>query len=207
VGDTGVGVDPEALPHLFEPFFTTKERGKGTGLGLSTSYGIIKQNGGDVQVQSAPGKGTTFTIYLPVGGDRAVWRESRVENVVLSGSETVLLVEDDTSVRVVLETMMRRRGYDVLSCGSPQDALEICRQHNTPIDLLVTDMIMPVMSGPQLVEKVRELRPGIRVLYVSGYAETTSAGGFETPMDYLQKPFAPEVLAAKVREVLSRPAK
>jgi two-component system cell cycle sensor histidine kinase/response regulator CckA len=207
VGDTGVGVDPEVLPHVFEPFFTTKERGKGTGLGLSTSYGIIKQNGGDVQVQSAPGKGTTFTIYLPVGGDRAVWRESRVENTVLTGSETVLLVEDDTSVRVVLETMMRRRGYDVLSCGSPEDALEICKQRDTPIDLLVTDMIMPVMSGQQLVERVRALRPGMKVLYVSGYAGTTHEGVFDTAIDYLQKPFAPEVLAAKVREVLSRPAK
>src|SRR5205085_7248867 len=111
---------------------------------------------------------------------------------------------DDTSVRVVLETMMRRRGYQVLSCGSPEDALEICKRHDTPIHLLVTDMIMPVMNGRELVEKVRALRPRIRVLYVSGYAETEPGQTFDS-LDYLQKPFAPEVLAAKVREVLSRP--
>jgi two-component system cell cycle sensor histidine kinase/response regulator CckA len=207
VADTGVGIDADVLSHLFEPFFTTKERGKGTGLGLSTSYGIIKQNGGDVEVQSELGKGTKFTIYLPVAGDQTVWPESRVEHKALSGSETVLLVEDDDSVRVVLETMMRRRGYEVLSCGSPQDALDICRQHGTTIDLLVTDIIMPVMNGRELAERVRALRPGIRVLYVSGYAETAPVDVLDTAMDYLQKPFAPDVLAAKVREVLSRPAK
>ena len=205
VADNGVGIDLETLSHLFEPFFTTKERGKGTGLGLSTSYGIVKQNGGDVQVQSEVGKGAVFKIYLPVSGEEVVARETRTETKALSGSETVLLVEDDSSVRVVLETMLRRSGYDVLSCGSPHDALEVCKERGIVIDLLVTDMIMPVMNGRELVEKVRALRPGIRVLYVSGYAETAPTDVFDPGMDYLQKPFAPEALAAKVREVLSRP--
>jgi len=132
-------------------------------------------------------------------------RETRTENKLLSGSETVLLVEDDPSVRVVLETMMRRRGYHVLSCGSSEDALEICKRHDTTIDLLVTDMIMPVMGGRELVQRVRALRPRIRVLYVSGYAETEPDDKLDSTLDYLQKPFAPEALATKVREVLSRP--
>jgi len=206
VADNGIGIEPNVRPHLFEPFFTTKERGKGTGLGLSTSYGIIKQNGGDIQVESEPGKGSTFSVYFPVAADDTIRREVRTEEKVLSGSETVLLVEDDESVRAVLEAMMRRRGYDVLSCGSPDDALDICERYTAVIHLLVTDMILPVMNGRELVQKVRALRPGIRVLCVSGYAETIGEDQSGKPLDYLQKPFAPETLAAKVREVLSRPS-
>lgn len=204
VTDTGVGIDAETRSHLFEPFFTTKERGKGTGLGLSTSYGIIKQNGGDVWVYSEPGKGTTFKIYLPAASQQAVPREPRAENANLSGYETVLLVEDEAGVRVVLETMLRRHGYDVLSCGSPHDALEICEQYIGRIHLLITDMIMPGMNGRELTVKVRSLRPDIQVLYVSGYADANQDEALDASMDYLQKPFTPEALAMKIRDVMAR---
>jgi two-component system, cell cycle sensor histidine kinase and response regulator CckA len=204
VTDTGVGIDAETRSHLFEPFFTTKERGKGTGLGLSTSYGIIKQNGGDVWVYSEPGKGTTFKIYLPVSSHQVVPREPRPENVNLFGYETVLLVEDEAGVRVVLEAMLRRHGYEVLSCGSPHDALEICEQYSDRIHLLITDMIMPKMHGRELAVKVRALRPDIQVLYVSGYADANQDEALDPSMHYLQKPFTPEALAAKIRDVMAR---
>jgi two-component system cell cycle sensor histidine kinase/response regulator CckA len=204
VTDTGVGIDAETRSHLFEPFFTTKERGKGTGLGLSTSYGIIKQNGGDVWVYSEPAKRSTFKVYLPVASHQAVPRESRPENANLSGYETVLLVEDEAGVRIVLEAMLRRHGYDVLSCGSTRDALEICEQYVDRIHLLITDMIMPGMNGRELAVRVRALRPDILVLYVSGYADANQDEALDANMDYLQKPFTPEALAMKIREVMAR---
>jgi two-component system cell cycle sensor histidine kinase/response regulator CckA len=206
VTDNGVGIDAETRTHLFEPFFTTKERGKGTGLGLSTSYGIIKQNGGDIWVDSEPGQGTTFRIYLPVASHVPAAPQQRPETTVLLGDETVLLVEDEAGVRTILEAMLRRHGYRVLSCGSPDEALEICARHLDTIHLLVTDMIMPGMNGRQLSEKVVDLRPGIQVLYVSGYADSTQQEVVDSAMDYLQKPFTPEALALKVRELLSRPS-
>jgi len=204
VTDNGVGIDPETRVHLFEPFFTTKERGKGTGLGLSTSYGIIKQNGGDILVDSEPGQGTTFQIYLPVASHVPATPPQPLETTVLSGDETVLLVEDDEGVRAILQTMLRRHGYDVLSCASPEEALTICQGHAERIHLLVTDIVMPGMNGRQLAGKVLELRPGIEVLYVSGYADSAQQEVVDSTMDYLQKPFTPEALAVKVRELLER---
>jgi two-component system, cell cycle sensor histidine kinase and response regulator CckA len=204
VVDNGVGIDPETRSHLFEPFFTTKERGKGTGLGLSTSYGIIKQNGGDIWVFSEPGKGTTFKIYLPVASHVPAAPRQRPEATVLFGDETLLLVEDDAGVRAILEEILRRHGYEVLSCESPSDALEICASHRETIHLLVTDIMMPGMNGRQLSERVLDLRPGIQVLYVSGYADSTQQEVSDPAMDYLQKPFRPEALALKVRELLSQ---
>ena len=204
VVDNGVGIDPETRSHLFEPFFTTKERGKGTGLGLSTSYGIIKQNGGDIWVDSEPGRGAAFKIYLPVASHVPAAPRQRPATTVLFGDETVLLVEDDAGVRAILEAMLRRHGYEVLSCGSPASALEICAGHRNTIHLLVTDIIMPGMNGRQLSERVLDLRPGIQVLYVSGYADSTQQEVIDPAMDYLQKPFTPEALALKVRELLSR---
>jgi signal transduction histidine kinase len=206
VVDTGVGIDADTRSHLFEPFFTTKERGKGTGLGLSTSYGIIRQNGGDIWVDSEPGHGTTFRIYLPVASHIPAAPQQRPETTVLFGDETVLLVEDDAGVRTILEAMLRRHGYQVISCGSPAEALEACARYRPTIHLLVTDMIMPGMNGRQLSEKVLNLRPGIEVLYVSGYADSTQQEVIDSAMDYLQKPFTPEALALKVRELLSRPS-
>jgi CheY-like chemotaxis protein len=203
VTDTGVGIDAEVRSHLFEPFFTTKERGKGTGLGLSTSYGIIKQNGGDIWVESEPGKGTTFKIFLPVAVRQEEPSEERIEYVAQFGNETILLVEDDAGVRVVLETMLRRHGYRVLACGSPEEALEICSNHSSTIHLVLTDIIMPRMSGRELADRLVALRPEVQVLYVSGYAETADER-LDSTSNYLQKPFTPDALASKVREVLSR---
>lgn len=203
VTDTGVGIDAETRTHLFEPFFTTKEHGKGTGLGLSTSYGIIKQSGGDIWVESEPGRGTTFKIYLPVAVQRPAAASEPSETMVVSGSETVLLVEDDASVRSVLETMLRRHGYDVLSFESPVHALGFCAQNDKTIHLLITDMIMPVMSGRELAAKARQLRPELHILYVSGYADANKEDVLEPATNFLQKPFTPEALVVKMREVLS----
>ncbi len=204
VTDTGVGIDAETKSHLFEPFFTTKEIGKGTGLGLSTSYGIIKQNGGDVWVYSELGKGTTFKVYLPVAGQQPVARAQRPETTMVAGYETVLLVEDEAGVRTVLETMLRRQGYEVLTCATPDDALRVCAQVDKMIHLVITDMIMPIMTGRELARKIRVLRPGIQILFVSGYSEAKKDDDLDPAIDYLQKPFTPEALAIKIREVLSR---
>jgi two-component system cell cycle sensor histidine kinase/response regulator CckA len=205
VADTGVGMDADTKSHLFEPFFTTKEQGKGTGLGLSTSYGIVKQNGGNIWVDSEPGAGTTFQIYLPVADEEAERVESRAESLAPRGRETILLVEDDEAVRRVLEAILRRHGYDVLSSESAPAALEICDRYSGSLDLLITDMVMPLMSGRELAEKLALRSPGLKVLYVSGYNDeggpptsgAPSLGGF------LQKPFTPETLALRVRDALS----
>ncbi len=204
VSDTGVGIDSDTQSHIFEPFFTTKERGKGTGLGLSTSYGIIKQGGGDIWVDSEPGQGTTLKIFLPVAEQSAEVRTAARGNTILGGHETVLLVEDDSGVRSVLETMLHRHGYNVLSCGSPQDALRICENHRD-IHLLITDMVMPLMSGRELADKITAMRPGMRVLYVSGYTDLSASEqeALDPQLQYLQKPFTPDVLASKIREVLA----
>jgi len=197
VTDTGSGMDPSVRSRVFEPFFTTKEHG--TGLGLSTSYGIIKQTGGDIWVESAPGSGTTFRIYLPAAPqifeEPAIAQSSRISD----GKETILLVEDEDGVRRVLETMLKRRGYKVLSVASPLEALALADEHTGAIDLLITDMVMPEMNGRKRAERLTATRPHMRVLYVSGYGGqnvSQPAGAF------LQKPFSTEELASKVREVL-----
>src|SRR5262249_3201353 len=147
ISDTGAGMDPEIQSRLFEPFFTTKEKGKGTGLGLSTSYGIVKQNGGEIVFTSQVGGGTTFRIYLPVAGQQADVPLPKVEAPVVHGSESVLLVEDEEAVRRVLESILKKNGYQVMSCPSPQEALALSATVPGKIDLLVTDMVMPGMSG------------------------------------------------------------
>jgi PAS domain S-box-containing protein len=205
VSDTGIGMDAELQARLFEPFFTTKEHGKGTGLGLSTTYGIVKQSGGSIWVYSEPGHGTTFKIYLP----RC---EEPLEDLPAAppareaapGTETVLLVEDEPEVRRLVEKLLRLKGYRVLSAGSPADAVAIARRHEDAIDLLLTDVIMPGMNGRELARLLAEGRPDMRVLYMSGYADAAmNQHGILPPgTAFLSKPFTPEVLARKVREVL-----
>ncbi len=205
--DTGVGMDPQTLVHIFEPFFTTKERGKGTGLGLSTVYGIVKQTGGHISVHSEPGHGTTFNVYLP-GSDRVSETSAQNKNSArpLGGSETILLVEDEEAVRALAVRVLKEYGYRVLDTTSPRHAVELSERQEQPIDLLLTDVVMPGMSGRDIAKHLGFTRPKMKVLYVSGYTDDIIAhhGVLEPGTAFLQKPFTPEALARKVREVLDQ---
>jgi two-component system cell cycle sensor histidine kinase/response regulator CckA len=194
--DTGFGMDGEVLSRLFEPFFTTKE--KGTGLGLSTSYGIIKQSGGDIWVDSKPGQGTTFRIYLPVAEEAAEPAEAPRGSPVPGGAETILLVEDEDGVRRVVETMLTRHGYNVLSTASCQEAMAFAEGYAGRIHLLITDVVMPGMSGRAMAETLTAQRPETKVLYVSGYGGPIES---DTTSGFLQKPFTTAELARKIREL------
>jgi hypothetical protein len=194
--DTGFGMDAEVLTRLFEPFFTTKENG--TGLGLSTSYGIIKQSGGDIWVDSKPGHGTTFRIYLPVAEEAAEPAETLRGSPVPSGAETILLVEDEDGVRRVVETMLTRHGYNVLSTASCQEAMAFAEGYAGRIHLLITDVVMPGMSGRAMAETLTARRPETKVLYVSGYGGPIES---DTTSGFLQKPFTTAELARKIREL------
>jgi CheY-like chemotaxis protein len=208
VSDDGKGIPPEIRSRLFEPFFTTKDRGKGTGLGLSTVYGIVKQSGGEILVYSEPGQGATFKIYLPQIGD-AQAPEARAPEPSLAerGDETVLLAEDEPGVRALARDVLRQHGYQVLEAMDVNDALRICREHPGRIHALLTDVVMPVMSGRELAERVSEIRPEIKVLYMSGYTDNIVVSHGVTSIDkqFLQKPFTPRSLARKLRETLDRP--
>jgi PAS domain S-box-containing protein len=209
VSDTGQGMTPEVRSHLFEPFFTTKEVGKGTGLGLSTSYGIIKQSGGFIEVQSEVGQGTTFQIFLPrVTGPKPSTTVVRPEDESPRGSETILLVEDEDLVRALTLRVLRQLGYTILSAARGEDALRLGTEHAGTIHLLLTDVVMPQMSGREVAERLLPLRPGMKVLYLSGYTDDAMVqhGVRESGMAFLAKPFTPAVLARKVREVLDAPA-
>ncbi len=197
MSDTGFGMDAQVLARVFEPFFTTKEQG--TGLGLSTSYGIINQHGGDIWVDSKPGCGTTFRIYLPAVEQPPDGLAPPRESPLLQGTETILLVEDEDGVRRVLETMLKRHGYQVLSSASAADAMAVAERHAGEIDLLITDIVMPGMSGRKMAERMMAQRPQMRVLFVSGYGEPIEPHGKTA---FLQKPFTTEELALKIREVL-----
>ncbi len=207
VSDTGVGMDAETRSHIFEPFFTTKEMGKGTGLGLATVYGIVKQSGGYVWVYSEPGRGATFKVYLPQVDERAeeVGGPLLAEPVA-GGRETVLLAEDDPSVRGVVFEMLSQKGYRVLRAADGQAALEMARGHAGKIELLVTDLVMPGMTGRELADALRAERRDLRVLYMSGYTDDAVVrhGVLDQGMPYIQKPFTPRGLSSKVREVLDR---
>ena len=204
VSDTGVGMDAQTKARIFEPFFTTKEKGKGTGLGLSTVYGIVKQSGGYVWVYSEPGHGTTFKLYLPRVDAPAEPQAPPRETATLTGTETILLAEDDEILRPLTKGLLARLGYTVLDAESAEQALAVAGARQGPIHLLVADVVMPGASGRELARRLAQSRPETRVLYVSGYTDDAIVhhGMLEPGLKFLQKPFTPAVLARKVREVL-----
>jgi two-component system, cell cycle sensor histidine kinase and response regulator CckA len=203
VSDTGSGMDPQTRARVFEPFFTTKAPGKGTGLGLSTVYGIVAKSGGHIWVYSEPGHGTTFKIYFPRVADTAEpsSRETTAES--LTGSETILLVEDDEAVRVTTTAILEGAGYHVLTAGSALVAIELARMRDTTIDLVLTDVVMPVMSGVEMLPLLRAFRPGLKAIFMSGYAgEHIAARGLNVGDLLLEKPFSKNDLLQMIRKTL-----
>jgi CheY-like chemotaxis protein len=205
VSDTGVGMTREVQEHVFEPFFTTKEKGKGTGLGLSTVYGIIKQSNGYIWVYSEPNQGSTFKIYLPrVAEEADAVEKDSGEIKIQRGSETIFLVEDNDMLRDFAVKVLRKSGYTVLEAGNGKEALDTSARHQGPIQLLVTDVVMPGMNGRELARRLNSLRPEMKVMYISGYTDNAIVhhGMLEEGVFFLQKPFTPNLLLSKVREVL-----
>ena len=205
VRDTGSGMDDHIKEHLFEPFFTTKEFGKGTGLGLSTVYGIIRQSGGYIRVESEPTHGAVFKTYWPQTGQRTEPERRENSPAILSGSETILVVEDESAVRKLLCATLRKAGYTILEAPNGAQALSLCASYPDPIHLVISDVIMPGMSGPELAKRLGDVHAETKVLFISGYTSTLtpSAGARLGPI--LAKPFSPQALAAKVREILTPP--
>jgi len=207
ISDTGFGMDGQVKAHLFEPFFTTKPLGKGTGLGLSTVYGIVKQSGGFIEVDSEPGEGTTFKVYIPIADETVSQRLAKKASPEVASSGTVLLAEDQDSIRDVLCEFLESKGYKVLSAQNGGQAVDIAERHLGSIDVLVTDVIMPEIRGVELARRATELHPDIRVIFMSGYSEDALMENrllSERSMTLIQKPFDPEELAQKIRESLSR---
>jgi len=206
VSDTGCGMNADTQARIFEPFFTTKEPGKGTGLGLATVDGIVKQSGGNIWVYSELGKGTTLKIYFP-----RIEKTSELPETgpalaeTLCGSETILLVEDEEMVRALAQAILERCGYHVLAVRNVHDALRFAEEDPGQIHLLLTDIIMPVMNGPELAKRFLSFRPETKVIFMSGYTDKVIgyAGALEPGTAFLQKPFTPQILAHKVREVLN----
>ncbi|HEY3489282.1 MAG TPA: PAS domain S-box protein [Candidatus Deferrimicrobiaceae bacterium] len=205
VSDTGCGMDSATRAHLFEPFFTTKSIGKGTGLGLSTVYGIVSQSGGHIEVESKPGEGSVFSIFLPVVADAIVSGAPTPGDDMPRGSETILFVEDEPAIRALVREVLGSLGYTVIVAENGVDALERFEGHPRAIDLLVTDVVMPRMNGRELASRLQERDPRLRLLFISGYTDHDSVrpGSFPPGSLFLQKPFAPDVLARKVREALA----
>ena len=208
VSDNGMGMDRATQAHLFEPFFSTKAVGKGTGLGLATVFGIVRQSGGTIWVYSELGVGTTFKVYFPalLGAPPSQISLPPPARQTLRGSETILLVEDDERVRVLAHAILRKYGYSVVEAPSAGDAILLCEQHTGTIELLLTDVVMPHISGRQLAERLVSIRPTMKVLYMSGYTDDAVVrhGILESTIAFIQKPITPEALARKVREVLGQ---
>jgi CheY-like chemotaxis protein len=204
--DTGCGIPPENLQRIFEPFFTTKEVGKGTGLGLATVYGIVKQHQGWIEVESTVGEGTTFRIYIPyVGSAQAETEKPTTQITIRGGTETILLVEDERSVRELVSRVLQKYGYKILSASNGVEALETWNQHKNEISMLFTDLVMPDnMNGRELAEKLWAERPGLKVVFTSGYSTDIVGKDFklEPELNYLQKPYQPQALALAVRRCL-----
>lgn len=213
VCDDGTGMDRATQARIFEPFFTTKEQGRGTGLGLSTVFGIVRQCGGHIFVHSEVGVGSTFDVYFPTTDRANVTPVLRTPPVgSLQGSETVLLVEDDEAVRTLVRVVLRKQGYEVLEARAGEDAVRLCREHASVIHLLLTDVVMPRMGGEEIARALRQMRPSLKVLFMSGYTKSAVVhdGPSDSPVAFLQKPITPETLLRKVRAVLddahSRPS-
>jgi signal transduction histidine kinase len=206
ITDTGIGIAEEIARHIFEPFFTTKTVGKGTGLGLATVYGIVRQSGGDIVVRSEPQRGASFTIYLPVttAGTINTAHQATAVAAATDASETVLLVEDDEAVRQLTLVALERAGYRVLHAGNPKQAMQLAATSTGPIHLLLSDVIMPESEGPPLFDRLKPMHTGLRVMYMSGYADEAILrhGVVVEGMPFLQKPFTPADLTRKVREAL-----
>ncbi len=206
VSDTGIGMTDEVKAHLFEAFFTTKPTGKGTGLGLATCQTIVQQSGGHIDVYSELGKGTTFKIYFPrVEQPLDVVAKPTRTGPLPRGTETLLVVEDDPSVRHLARRVLEAQGYEVLSASNGQDALQVAREHKgSPIRLVVTDVVMPLMGGKVMAEWLKITYPDLKVLFTSGYTDgaITQHGVLEAGVEFLHKPYTPAILAGKVRELL-----
>jgi two-component system cell cycle sensor histidine kinase/response regulator CckA len=198
-------MDAEVLSNIFQPFFTTKKEGHGTGLGLATVYGIVKQNGGFINVESEPGRGTTFRIHLPrCRVEQTETAGDRKEDLIAGGTETILIVEDENAVLELGKGMLERLGYDVIALGKPDQAIRLAAEHGGRIDLLLTDVVMPEMNGKDLSERIRAVRPDLPCLYMSGYTADVMArqGILDEGLHFLSKPFSLKSLADKVREAL-----
>jgi nitrogen-specific signal transduction histidine kinase/CheY-like chemotaxis protein len=208
VSDTGRGMDRATLDRAFEPFFTTKPEGEGTGLGLSTVYGVARQNGGSVNLYSEPGRGTTVRVYLPRHEGDAARVEPVSSLAPRCGAETILLVEDEGALLALAEELLTELGYTVLAAEGPLEALALAARPDPRIDLLLTDVIMPSMNGKELSERLQVLRPGVRVLFTSGYTADAIAhrGMLDPGIDFLEKPYTLDALATKIRDALERPA-
>jgi CheY-like chemotaxis protein len=208
VSDTGAGIDQATLSHIFEPFFTTKEPGRGTGMGLATVYGIVHQSGGAIHVETEPGRGSTFTVLLPVATEELTPAAAEAAPRSDSrGAESILLVEDESAVRSFASRVLRRLGYAVMEAPSGTRALELAGAHSGGIDLLITDLVMPGLQGQQLASQLRAVRSGLRILYVSGFAENSPVRPDISPAGatFLPKPFSAEELGKAVREALDAP--
>ncbi len=208
VVDDGVGMSAETRAHLFEPFFTTKEVGKGTGLGLASVYGIVRQSNGIISVESEPGRGSVFTMHFPAVLDAqaaAPWPQAATGPS--RGRETILLVEDEDSVRVIVSAVLRRQGYHVLEAATPRAACEVFNEHANEIDLLLSDVIMPEMNGPALAQRLVGLRPELRILFISGYADLSTPFEMDSNQNvsFLSKPFLASELTERVRKMIRRP--
>jgi PAS domain S-box-containing protein len=204
--DTGIGMTPEIQARIFEPFFTTKGQGEGTGLGLATVYGIVKQSGGTILVHSEPGHGTTFKIYLPAVQEAPVTRDSAAQPSPSGGTETVLVVEDEDAIRRLVCSVLKKAGYTVLEAKNGNEALRIAEGREGGIDLMISDIVMPCMGGAELASRLASSRPGMKVMFISGYTDNAiHQHGVLPNAVFLEKPFLPKTLARKVREVLGGP--